>query len=161
MESVFEKRVQAILAEANFVVLPQFKVGNYRVALAVVGGGRRLAVECDGERHLEPEQLQEDMERQALLERLGWQFVRVRGSIFFRDEERAMEPVFQRLEELGITPDAKPAEAESPAEADELVQRVVRRAEELRTTWQERKPSVELVKRLDIPNPRPRRVRAR
>jgi very-short-patch-repair endonuclease len=161
MESVFEKRVQAILAEANFVVLPQFKVGNYRVALAVVGGGRRLAVECDGERHLEPEQLQEDMERQALLERLGWQFVRVRGSIFFRDEERAMEPVFQRLEELGITPDAKPAEPESPAEADELVQRVVRRAEELRTTWQERKPSVELVKRLDLPNPRPRRVRAR
>ncbi|HWY32461.1 MAG TPA: AAA domain-containing protein, partial [Candidatus Acidoferrum sp.] len=161
MESFFEKRVQAILLEANFVVLPQFKVGNYRVALAVVGGGRRLAVECDGERHLEPEQLQEDMERQALLERLGWQFVRVRGSVFFRDEDRAMEPVFQRVEELGITPDARPADPKSPAEADELVQRVVRRAEELRTAWQERKPSVEQVKRLDLPSPRPRRVRAR
>ena len=161
MESVFEKRVQAILAAADFVVLPQFKVGNHRVALAVVGGGRRLAVELDGERHLEPEQLQEDMDRQALLERLGWQFVRVRGSVIFRDEERAMEPVFQRLEELGITPDANPVGPESPAEADELVQRVVRRAEELRTTWQKREPSGEPVKRQGHPHPRPRRVRAR
>jgi len=161
IESIFEKRVQAILAAANFVVLPQFKVGNYRVALAVVGGGRRLAVECDGERHLEPEQLQEDMERQALLERLGWQFARVRGSVFFRDEQRAMEPVFQRLEELGITTDAKLAISESSNEEDELVQRVIRRAEDLRAAWQERKPSVGLVKRLDIPNPRHRRARTR
>jgi very-short-patch-repair endonuclease len=161
IESVFEKRVQAILAGVNFVVLPQFKVGNYQVALAVVGGGRRLAVKCDGERHLEPEQLQEDMERQALLERLGWQFVRVRSSVFFRDEARAMQPVFQRLEELGITPDAKPAAPESPAEKDELVQRVIRRAKELRSAWQEKKASVELVKRLDISNPRTRRARAR
>jgi hypothetical protein len=64
------------------------------------------------------------------------------------------------LEELGITPDAKSADPESPAETDELVQRVVLRAEELRTAWLERKPSVEQVKRPDAPSPRPRRVRA-
>ncbi|HEV2436156.1 MAG TPA: AAA domain-containing protein [Verrucomicrobiae bacterium] len=164
-ESVFERRVQAILAAANFVVLPRFKVGHCRIDLAVVGGGRRLAVECDGERHLEPEQLQEDMERQAVLERLGWQFVRVRGSLFFRDEERAMEPVFRRLEELGITPEAASTGPESPAKEDELVQRVIRRAEELRSEWREgntsKEPRQELIKRPDKHNPRTRRVRAR
>lgn len=161
MESAFENRVQAILAAANFIVLPRFKVGSHRIDLAVVGNGRRLAVECDGERHFEPDQLREDLERQAVLERLGWQFVRVRGSVFFRDEERAMEPVFRRLAELNITPDAKLPGPESPAGQDELVQRVIRRAGELRTAWQGGKPSPELVKRLNLPNPRTRRVRVR
>ena len=161
MESAFEKQVQAILEAVNFIVLPRFKVGSHRIDLAVVGNGRRLAVECDGERHFEPDQLREDLERQAVLERLGWQFVRVRGSVFFRDEERAMEPVFRRLKELNITPDAKLPGPESPAGKDELVQRVIRRAGELRTAWREQKPSSELVKRLNLPNPRTRRVRVR
>jgi very-short-patch-repair endonuclease len=150
-ESAFEQRVQLHLSRANFVVRPRFKVGHHWIDLAVVGDGRRLVVECDGERHLEPEQLQADMERQALLERLGWQFVRVRSSIFFRDEDRAMRPVYQRLEELGITPDAKSAAPKSQAGKDELVKCVCRRAEELRTTWQEKKPGKEPVNRLDIP----------
>ncbi|HWY73967.1 MAG TPA: AAA domain-containing protein, partial [Verrucomicrobiae bacterium] len=160
-ESVFVRRVQAILAAANFVVLPRFKVGSHWIDLAVVGGGRRLAVECDGERHLEPEQLQADMERQAVLERLGWQFARVRGSVFFREEERAMAPVFRRLEELGITPDAKSAGTKSPAEEHEPVQRVIRRAKEIRSEWREKKRIAEPVNRVAKFKPRPRRIRAR
>ncbi|HUA37607.1 MAG TPA: AAA domain-containing protein [Candidatus Sulfopaludibacter sp.] len=160
-DSLLVRRIQAILTAANYRVLPQFQVGGYRIDLAVVGGGRRLAVECDGERNLEPDQLQEDMERQAVLERLGWQFVRVRGSVFFRDEERALEPVFRRLEDLGITPEAKPAAAEPPAEENELVQRVMRRAEELRAEWREEKASPERINSVSKFNPRARRVRAR
>ncbi len=142
-ESVFEKRVLTNLAAANFIVQPQFKVGSYRIDLVVVGGGKRLAVECDGERYHGPEKLQEDMERQAILERLGWQFVRVRGSVFFRDEDRAMQPIFRRLDELGITPGAKLSSSESSVKKDALVQRVIRRAQELRGLWQEEKPFTE------------------
>ena len=134
-ESVFEKRVLTNLAAANFNVLPQFKVGGYRIDLVVVGSGRRLAVECDGERYHGPEKLQEDMDRQAILERLGWRFVRVRGSVFFRDEERAMRSIFLKLEELGIAPEAVLSKTDSTSEEDPLVQRVVRRAQELRATW--------------------------
>lgn len=139
-ESVFEQRVLKHLAAANFVVLPQFKVGAFRIDLVVVGGGKRLAVECDGERFHGPERLEEDMERQAILERLGWQFVRVRGSVFFRDEDRAMQPVFRRLEELGITPDAARAQAPARDHDNELVQRVVRRSQELRDLWRKESP---------------------
>ncbi len=164
-ESAFEKRVLAHLTAANYAVLPRFKVGNCHIDLAVVGGGRRLAVECDGERDLDPEQLQADMERQAVLERLGWQFIRVRASVFFRDESRAMQPVYQRLEELGITPAATPAIPETPVEENELVQRVVRRAEALRAEWRETKRPAEPARRSEPAGngngaaPRPRRVR--
>jgi very-short-patch-repair endonuclease/DNA polymerase III delta prime subunit len=142
-ESVFEERVLKCLAAAHYVVLPQYRVGGYRIDLVVVGGGKRLAVECDGERHHGPEKLQEDMERQAILERLGWQFVRIRGSIFFRDEDRAMLPVFTRLEELGITADMKLALSTTHADTDVITQRVILDAQELRAAWQtEKQPTV-------------------
>lgn len=104
-------------------------------ALVVVGSGKRLAVECDGERYHGPEKLQDDMARQAILERLGWQFVRVRGSVFFRDEERAMRPVFQRLDELGIAAELRSELGGVSSASDSVTQRVIRRAEELRTEW--------------------------
>lgn len=42
------------------------------------------------------------MNRQAILERLGWRFIRIRGSQFFRDEIGTMEAVVNRLNELEI-----------------------------------------------------------
>jgi very-short-patch-repair endonuclease len=131
----FEGRVLRRLMEANFRVFPQYKVGSYRIDLVVVGSGKRLAVECDGERYHGPEKLQDDMARQAILERLGWQFVRVRGSVFFRDEERAMRPVFQRLDELGIAAELGSELGGVSSASDSVTQRVIRRAEELRTEW--------------------------
>src|SRR6185312_4324499 len=80
--------------------------------------------------------LRENIERQAILERLGWKFVRVRGSLFFRDPDRALTPVFRRLEELGIHPGSPAAAAEVPArDRSRLEARVIRQAEELRHSW--------------------------
>ncbi len=100
-----------------------------------------IAIKCDGERYHGPEKLQEDMEREAILVRLGWQFVHIRGSIFFRDEDRAMRPVFQRLNELGLTGDLKLTPASSLSTTEAATQSVTRRAQELRAMWQhERQP---------------------
>ena len=53
------------------------------------------------------------MRRQAVLERVGnCVFVRIRGSIFAREPEAAMRPLWQRIEELGITPWTPPAVSE-------------------------------------------------
>jgi very-short-patch-repair endonuclease len=134
-ESILEERVAKHLAGAGYVVLPQYKVGSYRMDMVVAGNGKRLAVECDGERDQGPEKLREDMDRQAILERLGWQFVRIRGSVFFRDETRAMKPVFQRLEEIGVTPDLKLSLPGVPLDTDSPVPKLIRRAEELRLQW--------------------------
>src|SRR6266699_2754827 len=82
-----------------------------------------------------PEKVQEDFERQAILERLGWTFVRIRGSLFFRDEHRALQPVFRRLQELNITPELVTSSTSTAQPQRDVVERVVRRAEELRRSW--------------------------
>jgi very-short-patch-repair endonuclease len=83
--SPFEKLVLKRLVDSGYRVHPQWPVGSRRIDLVVEGKTRRLAVECDGEHWHTPEQLNSDLERQAILERLGWTFIRIRGSVFFRD----------------------------------------------------------------------------
>lgn len=139
VQSKLELGVMQRLIEAGYRVHPQWRVGYYWIDLVVEGGGRRLAVECDGDRFHPIEKLPEDMARQAILERLGWTFVRVRGSQFFRDPDKAMQPVFEGLSGLGITP--RPPELQQGEVVDtlgkELKERVIRRASELRREWRE------------------------
>jgi very-short-patch-repair endonuclease len=105
-ESPFERAVLKRLTDAGYRVKSQWQVGYYRIDMVVEGAGKRLAVECDGDRYHPMEKLAGDMERQSILERLGWQFVRIRGSAFFRHPDLAMRPLFERLGELGIPPEA-------------------------------------------------------
>jgi len=103
-ESPFEREVLKRLTDAGFRVKTQWQVGYFRIDMVVEGDGKRLAVECDGDRYHPLEKLAEDMNRQAILERLGWKFVRIRGSAFYRDPEFAMKPVFACLNEQEIFP---------------------------------------------------------
>lgn len=109
-ESPFEREVLKRLTDAGFRVRTQWQVGCFRIDMVVEGGSKRLAIECDGDRYHPMEKLAEDMERQSILERLGWQFVRVRGSAFYRNPKLAMRPVFDRLGELEIPPECDVAE---------------------------------------------------
>jgi very-short-patch-repair endonuclease len=110
-ESPFEKAVLKRLLDAGYRVKTQWQVGYFRIDLVIEGDGKRLALECDGDRWHPIEKLAEDVERQAILERLGWQFVRIRGSAFYRNPDRAMETVFSKLSQLGIPPVGSDGEA--------------------------------------------------
>jgi len=104
-ESPFEKEVTRRLAEAGFRVSLRVSVGHFCIDMVVEGDERkRLAVACDGDRYRSLESLAEDTARQAILERLGWQFVRIRGSAFYRDPDAALQRLFDRLKEMGIQP---------------------------------------------------------
>ncbi|HEX5204288.1 MAG TPA: arginase family protein [Actinoplanes sp.] len=105
-ESDFERDVFKRLTARGFRPIPQFRIGAYRIDFVLnAPDGRRLAIECDGDTYHGPEQWESDMRRQAVLERVGnCVFVRIRGSIFAREPEVAMWPVWQRIEELQITP---------------------------------------------------------
>ena len=117
-ESEFERQVLRILINKGYKVRSQWKVGYYRIDMVIEGDNKRLAVECDGDRWHPIEKLADDMARQAILERLGWTVTRIRGSASFRDEEQAMRPVFERLDELGIAPNVRD---DGSAEDDSLV----------------------------------------
>jgi very-short-patch-repair endonuclease len=133
-DSIFEREVLKRLVLAGYRVTPQWRVGAYRIDLVVEGNEKRLAVECDGDRYHPLDKLGEDMERQAILERMGWSFSRIRGSEFFRDANHALAPVFAKLESLEILPLGEHKKTE-PRSTDELTAEVIRRAEELRTSW--------------------------
>ena len=135
-ESEFERQVYLQLQSAGFKVTPQFKVGGYRLDFVISGDSdSRAALECDGDRYHPIEKLPEDMARQAILERLGWKFIRIRGSEYFRDPAATMQQVQTRLSALGIIPSAQRKESESPKVADEIIARITRRAAELRNQW--------------------------
>jgi very-short-patch-repair endonuclease len=135
-ESEFERLVLQRLAQAGYRVHPQWKAGAYRIDLVVEGVSKRLAVECDGERWHGLETVQADMQRQAILERLGWVFVRIRGSVFFRDPDTAMVPVFAKLEQLGIEPLGFAATKITDVEGSTVeIDRIRRKAERLRAEW--------------------------
>src|SRR5262249_10191772 len=79
----------------------------------------RLAVECDGDQWHGPDRYEQDMARQRDLERSGWQFVRIRGSDFYRNNANAMEPLWAELDRLGIMPGGiDTAAAEPPPPTD-------------------------------------------
>jgi len=136
-ESPFEAEVMRRLVTAGFRVVAQYQVGYYRIDLVVEGAGKRVAVECDGDRYHTLDRLGEDMERQAILERMGWTFVRLRGTEFFRNPDATMERVIGRLRELGVQPDQETPEAtDRTGQRSEVIDRIIRRAAELRASWE-------------------------
>ncbi len=129
-ESEFEREVVRRLIARGYAVEPQVQVGHYRLDMVVSSGGKRVALECDGDRWHPLDKLPEDLARQAVLERTGWRFVRLRGTRFFRDPEGAMEQVFADLLRLGVKPGAAtlPEMATTDARGTALRDEVLRRA---------------------------------
>ena len=135
-QSNFEREVMKRLATAGYRVTPHWRIGTFRIDLVVEGGGKRLAIECDGDRYYALEKLPEDMDRQSVLERMGWIFTRIRSSEFLRSPVRAMKPVLEKLQMMEIPPTGSSAGAE-PAGivSHDVIGRIIRRAEELRRNW--------------------------
>jgi very-short-patch-repair endonuclease len=134
-QSKFEREVMKRLTAAGYRVTPHWRIGTFRIDLVVEGDGKRLAIECDGDRYQPLEKLPEDMDRQSVLERMGWIFTRIRSSEFLRNPTRAMKPVFEKLEALEIPPAGKTRQIQEGPTSHEVIDHVIRRAEELRKSW--------------------------
>jgi very-short-patch-repair endonuclease len=100
----FERAVLRRMRERGLAPVPQYRIGNFRIDFVLsTSDGRRLAVECDGDRYHGAEAFAADLRRQAVLERVGnATFVRVRSSVFHRDPDVALTPVWERAAELGL-----------------------------------------------------------
>jgi very-short-patch-repair endonuclease len=104
-ESDFERAVFRRLCAPGYRVTPQVGALGYHIDLVVEGAdGRRLAVECDGDRWHGPERWADDMRRQRVLERVGWRFWRVWASSFTLDPDGCMADLFATLDGMGIGP---------------------------------------------------------
>jgi very-short-patch-repair endonuclease len=108
-ETEFERAVLLRLAERGLAPVVQYRIGDYRIDFVLPGpDGRRLAIECDTD--LSVDRFDSALRRQAVLERVGnCVFVRLRASLFHRDPDTAMRPVWERVAELGISSSPRPA----------------------------------------------------
>lgn len=129
-ESPFEAAVAKYLAVRGYHLVQQWEVGAYRLDMVVVCGKKKIVIECDGERyHSGEDKIREDMERQTILERLGWQFIRIRGSEYYRNPEKTMERVVIALTEEGIEPEQVNGTIyDTSGRETDLLQRVKKRA---------------------------------
>lgn len=130
-ESPFEVVVAKTLVSRGYHLVQQWKVGAYRIDIVAVCGKKSVAIECDGERdHSGEVKIREDMERQTILERIGWRFIRIRGSEYFRNPEQTMDRVINELGNFGIEPEDQRITA-TEARTSELLQRTKSRASEI------------------------------
>ncbi len=136
--SSMEKELSNALINEGFEVAFREKVGTYIVPMICTGGGKRVAIECDGETAMTDEEISVAMSRQSVLERLGWKFIRVRASAYYQDKENAAKALVARIKELGL----KPGKGDKTAD-NALIERVCQCAAELREQWSA--PSEELV----------------
>jgi very-short-patch-repair endonuclease len=104
-ESDFEREIFDLLVERNYRVKSQVRCGAYRIDFVVEGAeGRRLAVECDGDKFHGPGQWMNDMIRQRVLERAGWTFWRCFASSFVMRRQEVVEDLLATLNKMGIEP---------------------------------------------------------
>ena len=129
-ESSFETEVIRMLTGKGFNITSQVEAGHYHIDLVATEGSNQVAIECDGDRFHPFDQIGEDMARQAILERAGWRFVRIRGTRFFRDPERTIDGVCERLERMGVRPVSTQASPPTSA-TDEVKQRLMPRVWEI------------------------------
>jgi very-short-patch-repair endonuclease len=104
--SEFAYQVAEIIINNGYKVIPEYEVAGYRIDLVVQGEKAKLAIECDGDKyHNRIDKWQEDIERQEVLERSGWTFWRITGSAFYRYRERALDSLWNKLNEMDIKPE--------------------------------------------------------
>ena len=113
-ESPFEKEVAQRLTAKGYKIVQQWSVGSYRIDMVAMDQNGKVAIECDGEQwHSGAEKIQQDMERQTILERIGWTFIRIRGSEYYADPEGTINSVIEDLNSYGIKPYTDSEMAES------------------------------------------------
>jgi very-short-patch-repair endonuclease len=104
-ESDFEREMYDVLIERGYRVIPQVKVGEYRIDMVVEGNNdTRLAIECDGDQYHGADRWEYDMHRQRILERVGWPFWRCFASTFVKNRKDVIEDLIASLTERGIDP---------------------------------------------------------
>jgi hypothetical protein len=108
-----------------------------------------VAIQCDGDREITREALEAGLHKQMTLERLGWRFIRVRGSEYLRHPEETMKKIQKRLKKFEIQPmgilearangksNGKGGGDEEDLQSSDLHQQVLRRAESIRSRWQD------------------------
>ncbi len=156
LNSELERQVYEHFVDDKYNVMVGCQVGEFILNLVVVGkNGNRVAIHCDGDREITREALEASLYRQMTLERLGWRFIRIRGSEFLRHPAESMKKIERRLKKFEIQPrglfsgDPRKKEQQKEAQGKELLQQVIERAKMILTRWKD-VPSISSVNKHSV-----------
>ena len=132
--SDFENEVARRLLEKNYTIKQKWRVGSYDIDMVAIYDDKKIAIECDGKtlNHTEEEVIA-NLEEQEILERCGWEFIRVRASEYFRNPEKAIKDLIIQLDDKGVYPNHK----EIYTDKNELLNNIKSEALELMEKYEE------------------------
>ena len=132
--SEFENEIIKYLLEKNYTVKQQLKVGSYDIDIVAIYNNKKIIIECDGKNsNCSQEEIIINLAEQEVLERCGWEFIRVRASQYFRNPDKAMKELILQLEDKGIYPNNK----ENHSNENELLNNIKSKALELMEKYEE------------------------
>lgn len=150
-DSVFEEEVAKYLSARDYNIKQQWEVGAYRIDMVVCCKNEKTAIECDGERwHSSEEQIKNDIERQEVLERCGWNFIRIRGSKYFRNPELTMQEVEAELNKRGIYPEKINCNSCEEHSENDLINKIKTRANNILLQWKNENEDLSIQDNADI-----------
>ena len=125
------------LISKGYRIEQQWEAGFYRIDMVALFQDRKVAIECDGEKwHTTMEEIRQEMESQNVLERCGWEFIRIRGSRYFKNPEITMEELIKELNQKGVYPENK-ENIEIPLKEVNLVNKIKAQVSEIIEEWNE------------------------
>lgn len=98
-ESQLQKDVYRMIKEKGFDVKPQVVIGKYSMDFVIDGLCNKIAIQCDGDK-LMPKNWEEEYEKRACLERVGWQFLKINGSEFYRNPEETIRRLLENIQKI-------------------------------------------------------------
>ncbi len=129
--SDMEEAVAAELKNNGYNVVTRQRVGSYIIGMTCEGDGGRVAIECDGDTESDARSIVTELNKQSVLERLGWRFIRLRASEYYRSPSEFLSSLRTLVENRGI----KPKSVKSEAASNDLLERVKARAARLVAEW--------------------------
>lgn len=96
-----QREIYNRIKEMGYKIIPQIKIGVYNIDFIIEGECNRAAVICEGDKDNNID-IVNALLQQINLERIGWNFIRIKASEYYLNKEDALEKVCEKLNELGI-----------------------------------------------------------
>lgn len=97
----FEKDLYTDLVNKNINVKTKFKIGKYILDFIIENNdGKKIAIECDGDKNSDIKEFEEELKKQNVLERCGWTFIRCRASQYYNNPLKTLNEIVDKISEL-------------------------------------------------------------
>lgn len=99
-ESQLQKDVYKMIKSKGYEVKPEILVGDYKIDFVIDGMKDKIAIQCNGDNVDKINNWKEEHKKQNCLEKVGWKFFKINGSEFYRNPEKTIDKLFEKIKIL-------------------------------------------------------------